>query len=318
MPFSTTVGGTGWSLFNSTSSNPVITLNSTDVLDPAGGNTASKIVFPAVSGTQSSGLFDTAGYLGNPQTVSIYARTLSGTASVDFNNNRSGHAEANITTITSTWTRFSLPIASPSNTTWFFQPQVDANSQGTLASQTIYVWLPQAEVTPFATSPIPTTTVAATRDADVVTVANPLASLSQPVAAWRFGCIGTPSSPSWATMPSNPNVILALGTNGTANSARLVKGQSLANALTFDTNDNAGANKAIWPSSTFNAADKTVMAGLDTSAGAMTMVPASANSGGTGTGIVSTHPATLTMGQAGGTSSIGFWGWLTNIYVDNT
>lgn len=109
--------GAAWSVVGSITA-PAVTLNSTDLLAPDGTQTASKIVYPAV--TTASGNYSILGQnLLAPSTRSIYLRTLSGTATVyinDGNDTGSSFVTCNVTT---TWQRFSM-VSAVATQAWFW------------------------------------------------------------------------------------------------------------------------------------------------------------------------------------------------------
>jgi hypothetical protein len=135
-------------------SGATVSNDTTDVTDPLGGSTASKIVssgaFPAV--------FQSNTLQGIVYTASIYLRTLSGTVSARIVTSLSGSPFTAIgsssITITSTWQRFSYTTsAPPTSTTYNFQ--IDQ-----FGTNTFYAWGAQLEVGTSVNTYIPTTTTA--------------------------------------------------------------------------------------------------------------------------------------------------------------
>ena len=130
-----------------------ITNNTTDVTDPLGTNTATKIV--------SAGSPSVAqGFTLTPlvYTFSIYLRTLSGTVSTRILTylgvSPYTAIGSNTVNVTNTWQRFTFTTsAPPSATTYYFQ--ID-----NFGANTIYAWGPQGEIGSVVNTYIPTTTTA--------------------------------------------------------------------------------------------------------------------------------------------------------------
>lgn len=299
-PGNTTAGA--WAIGGSLAAAPAVTLNSTDVLDPTGANTATKCVFPAsVPGGYS--VVYTPNNVPANSTLSVYLRTLSGTATVyltDF-----AHVQV-ACAVTSTWQRFQVAGA----TTYL---EIGWDQSGGLTQPTsggtVYAWGAQAELTPFATSLIPTTGAPASRDADLLSVSNPLAGLSQPVALWRMEAVLTPLGP-WASLPNFGTLSALALYNGTATNQADFFGPNALRVL-----DGAGVSRTCTTSAPTGSSVFALQA-LDTSTGLMSTTPAGTLAGA-GTGIVSTMPGTLYLGIPPWAPTFGFWGHMTDIVLDN-
>jgi hypothetical protein len=143
-------------------SNTTGTANTTEVPDPAGTNTATKLVSNASGGAVLQSVTSTA----VAHTASVWLRTASGTLSIQLVLYRASPfavVTATTVTVTSTWQRFIITGTFLDTTAHNFQ-------YGTGTSATIYSYGAQVEVGPFATSYIPTTTVPVNRGADVANV----------------------------------------------------------------------------------------------------------------------------------------------------
>jgi hypothetical protein len=171
---------------------PTVTQNSSDVTDPGGNNEATKVVFNTVpnSGTDYCMVF--ANLIGGAVAStcgSVYARTLSGTATIYLSPNQ-GTPPATMN-VTSTWQRFSLSSGFNGILIGADTRPANGDTPG-ITGCTVYLWGAQVESTgiAFPTSLIRTAAVAATRDADIVTVAtNPLPA---DPAAYSMGTTITP------------------------------------------------------------------------------------------------------------------------------
>lgn len=128
---------------------------------PDGTVTADRLQLPATSGTfvrQSFSALATTTY-----TISVFARSLSGTS--DFALSFSTFASTTQTATTS-WQRFTFTFTTVGAVSDF----ISINNGNDSYATDIYIWGAQLEVGAFATSYIPTTTTALTRNADVASM----------------------------------------------------------------------------------------------------------------------------------------------------
>ncbi len=169
--------------------------------------------------------------------------------------------------------------------------------------------LVQCENLGFASSPIPTTTIAVTRPADVVTVANPLGSAQNivrlgatlnPMTTW--GVTGSGGylidiNPygggvnQWTLTTSGGSGILALYQDGTAGNLQRFGGSLSAGPHTFGS----------FKSSSVACTAEIDGVGFGAAAGSATI---------TGAALTPVH-----LGNNAGANAC--WGWLTNVFVDN-
>jgi hypothetical protein len=134
----------------------VITNNTTDVTDPLGGSTATKIVGSGGSAyvAQNLGVLSPLVY-----TFSVYLRTLSGTVSTRIITYLSGPPYTSIgsatVNVTSTWQRFTFTTITAASAGYNFQFDL-------FGTNTIYAWGVQGELGYIASPYTPTTTAAIT------------------------------------------------------------------------------------------------------------------------------------------------------------
>jgi hypothetical protein len=193
--------------------------NTTDVTDPLGGNTATKIVgLSSPSVTQYMNLYPMV------YTFSIYLRTLSGSVSTRINTFLSASPYTTIgtstVTVTSTWQRFSFTTSAPTSFAGYAF-QIDS-----FGANTIYAWGAQLELGSTANTYTPTTTP---------TIYNaPVLSLS------GVANIGLQSDGSMYVQPAGTGAIQAQATTSSATGGN-ARG---ANAVDWQTSRNAASQVA--------------------------------------------------------------------------
>ena len=162
-----------WNLGNITVAAPVVTGNQT--VAPDGTATASRLVFPAVSGAGAASIV----YANYSPAAAIHAFSVylkgsvggeliyieASTAGVTF------YASPRLT-LTTQWQRFTLVTPALTAAVWIFAIGTDLRdvTQASTPAQTVYAWCAQVEQGAFATSAINTTGVAVTRSADLASM----------------------------------------------------------------------------------------------------------------------------------------------------
>ena len=118
---------TTWAASTITVAAPTATNNTTDVTDPAGTNTASKIVYPQVVGAGAlSAMTQGQGVTATAWSGSVYLRTLSGSATVYIFSTPNGVTYVRTAcSVTSSWSRCTLPNTTLTAATWTYGLGVD-------------------------------------------------------------------------------------------------------------------------------------------------------------------------------------------------
>ncbi len=133
-----------WTKVSSVVAVPVVTANSTDVLDPYGTNLAEKVDFPAVANAgEYSLLRQTFTGVTGGNSSSVWARTASGTATIYLGHTISTPLYySQSCAVTTTWTRCKLNGTRLTTATWNFDIGVNLLdvSQTAKAAQTVYLF----------------------------------------------------------------------------------------------------------------------------------------------------------------------------------
>jgi hypothetical protein len=139
--YSSSIGTSPWTTVNLVCSAPTVTTGSTDLLDPNGGNAASKVVFPACSGGAGNYTVLYQPYTATAAAYShgIYARTLSGSYTLNVFSSPNADTSGLAVTCTAVSTKWTLcPVVNVTETaaTWNLQVGYDGTYSGTGSPQT--------------------------------------------------------------------------------------------------------------------------------------------------------------------------------------
>ena len=178
--------------------NPTVTSNFS--AGPDGTTTASKIVFPAVAGGSSYCIaYQAINVSAATYTFSMYLKGDVGGEQIYIQGTDGGGAGGAYirkrVTLTTSWVLYEV-TGTATATTWYWSVGVDLrdSSQTSIAALTLYAADGQLELGSVATSRIPTTTVAVTRNADAlsyVSTSNALSAAGTSVADVRLSALGT-------------------------------------------------------------------------------------------------------------------------------
>lgn len=114
-----------------------VSINTSDLTDPLGGNTASKIIYDGSGALNSYKIAQALGVIAyHPHTASFWARVLSGTHNMNFGDNITFTNFA----INSTWQKFTVSSSAPNSANLTFSVY---DNSGTNAAFNFYIWHPQ-------------------------------------------------------------------------------------------------------------------------------------------------------------------------------
>ena len=183
--------------------NTTLSNNTGEVLNPAGGSTATKVAVSGGFGAFGQGAVLTAAI----HTGSIWLRCATGTISAQLIVYLAESPFTNIgttnVTITTSWQRFNVVTSTATAASYNFQIN-------NIAVGTVYAWGAQLEVGSFPTSYIPTTTAAATRAADLASISG------SNLTSWYRqdeGTIFAQTQVAGYSSTSNPDLVSLFGAN---------------------------------------------------------------------------------------------------------
>lgn len=162
-----------WSKVGVGAAAPVVTADTTDVTDPLGGNTAEKVVYPAVASPNASVLQQAYTATAAAYSDSVWARTLNGTATICLETFTGGTTVSTNCTFGSVWTRCKLENVTKTAASWTLDIGNDRSGGAggcstDTAAATVYLWGAQGELGIDTSGYIPTTTTSVARSAESV------------------------------------------------------------------------------------------------------------------------------------------------------
>lgn len=144
-------------------------------LAPDGTTTAANVYYPATTAAQFSGTRQTVGLASMQATGSIYLRALiSGTADVCFSLMAGGYGCSPCAFVAGSTSRCSVTGVGTVNPFFYIGNMTSVNGGTVRAVSDVFWWGAHFQSGPLATSYIPTTSAAVTRNADVVSFATTL------------------------------------------------------------------------------------------------------------------------------------------------
>lgn len=158
--FPSTLNNVNWGITQNAGNPTVVNTNSTD---PLGGNTASRVQFPATVGAQYSLLRQTG--LTQPFSGSCYAKMVSGTGELCLFAG-SGTGAVRTALNATTWTRMKQENSTQNGGLFVGTDSTDC-SGGDFSAQDVYLWNCQLEATRAVTTPMDTTRAAQVLSAPV-------------------------------------------------------------------------------------------------------------------------------------------------------
>lgn len=192
------VGVAPWTGFTVSSGNPTATANNTTA--PDGTTTATRIVYPAVSGAGVSSLwYQSIAVTATVYTFSVWLRGNVGGEQTYICVNPTRFSSPRLT-LTTQWQRFTFTTPTLTAANWAFIIGTDLAdaTQTSTPAQTIYAWGAQVEALPNMSSHIPTTSASVTRARDIFSY--PIASVTgfnnlagSMVAVYTFDQVSNPS-----------------------------------------------------------------------------------------------------------------------------
>ena len=186
-------------------------------------------------------------------------------------------------------------------------------------TESVLVWGMQIEVGAFASSLIPNATSGSvSRDADRVSVSNPLFSLSQPIGAWKMSATATPLG-KWGDISGLERVPVSMGPNGGPDAATIYPyNGTTVYQVTYDNSSTQAYSNGTQANDSATHAYMLRSSSTGPSTGYIDGSSATFGGGiGAGTGILNPMPTTVYLGNYND-GSRPLWGWLTNIIVDGT
>ena len=207
-----------WSATGNLVAAPTLTANQATA--PDGTLTATRAVYPPVSGASAWSLINPLGPYAVSSaasyTLSLFMKGSVGGERVYLCATPDGTTYFRVTaTLTTSWQRYVLS-ASLGVSSWYFEVGTDLRdaSQTSTPAQTIFVWGGQVELGACATSYVPTAAATATRAADAA---------SMPTAAWYNGSASTISvEAAWPSGSDNQTAV-CIDDGATTNIARVLR-----------------------------------------------------------------------------------------------
>ena len=216
-----------------------------EALAPDGTTTATRVDFPAISGatTTFSVLYQMPSIATGVQTISLWARTVTGSGVLYFNNDEGGGGSGNPTAcnLTTSWQRFTNTVTSNHACYVFIGPNGIAGSgqPTTQPALSVYLWGVQVEAAPYASPYVPTTTAAVSWPATTATTPRAIVDGDN----WAIGIKA--SNDAWG----QPSTFL-FSSNGGTNPNNWLFYWNTPDSLNFDIYDATGGRNTQYTTGT--------------------------------------------------------------------
>lgn len=229
----------------------------------------------------------------------------------------SGDSNGTVTAMANGWYRLSFyGNTNTFYTLWPGETAVATNPYNATGGKGVLVWMAQSEAVPFPTSPIVTGAASATRAADLITITNPLGAADTPITK-SFRAITEATNWSDLNPIAGSYMMATMGYGGSPNEWALTAsaGTGIVEADIDQTSGYAawvgsvglgsGSTPHVW---------RTVKTGTDLTVGTIDGATV-----GSASGTGATFSAALTPVSIGsnGANNNPFFGWMTDIVIDN-
>lgn len=235
--FPSTLNNVNWGTTQNVGAPTIVSTNNTD---PLGGTTASRVQFPATTGSQYS--LKRQSLSGAPWSGSCYAKTVSGAGELCLFAG-SGTGAVRTTLNSTTWTRMKHENSSQAGGLFVGTDSADCSAGGAFAAQDVYLWNCQLESGKIVSTPT-VTTRAATLASTSLTIAGPTFSLAT---TWMAGTNHTLDATAFQLhKDANNSVTASSSATGQLSCAVRIAGSTVTTTTTATMTANAANRLACY------------------------------------------------------------------------